>query len=146
MRAVYTIGFTQKSAAKFFTLLRKARVERLLDVRLNNVSQLSGFAKKDDLAYFLEAICKAEYIHEPLLAPTKQMLDSYKKDKGSWESYEVQFLDLMQNRRVEERLDRTIFDVPTVLLCSEAAPGHCHRRLVLEYLQDKWRDFEIAHL
>lgn len=146
MPKVFTIGFTKRSAANFFNAIRKAGIKRLLDVRLNNSSQLAAFAKKDDLAYFLEAICDAEYLHEPILAPSQEMLDAYKKHRGSWEEYEEQFLNLMQQRRIEENLDRSIFEVPTILLCSEATAEHCHRRLVLKYLEKKWTDLTVEHL
>lgn len=121
-------------------------IRRLLDVRLNNSSQLAGFSKRDDLAYFLRELCHAEYIHEPLLAPTQEMLDEYKKRKGSWAEYEQRFLALMGERRIEERISRSLFDTPTVLLCSEATAEHCHRRLVLEYLQSKWGRLTSIHL
>jgi uncharacterized protein (DUF488 family) len=143
---VYTAGFTQKTAEQFFESLRRVGIRRLLDVRLNNSSQLAAFSKRDDLAYFLREICQAEYIHEPLLAPEQTMLDAYKKQKGSWDEYERQFLALMRARRVEQRLDPALFAVPTVLLCSEATAEHCHRRLVLEYLQQAWGGIEIVHL
>lgn len=115
-------------------------------MRLNNVSQLAGFSKRDDLAYFLRVICAAEYLHEPLLAPTQDLLDSYRKTKSNWDDYERRFLTLMDERRIAERLDRRLFDVPTVLLCSEATAEHCHRRLVAEYLRDHWGDVQIVHL
>ena len=143
---IYSIGFTQSTAEKFFRRLKEAGVKRLLDVRLNNVSQLAGFAKRDDLAFFLKNLCDAEYQHEPMLAPNQEMLDTYKKQKGSWQDYERRFLALMSHRKIEECLDKTMFNIPTVLLCSEHTPEHCHRRLVLEYLQDRWGDFEITHL
>ncbi len=143
---VYSVGFTQSTAARFFGRLTEAGIKRLLDVRLNNTSQLAGFAKQDDLAYFLREICGAEYRHEPLLAPTQALLDSYKKQKGSWPDYERSFLALLADRRVEEKLDKSLFAIPTVLLCSEPAAEQCHRRLVLEYLQQQWGDLEIVHL
>jgi uncharacterized protein (DUF488 family) len=143
---VYTIGFTRKSAAEFFNLLRQAGVKRLIDVRLNNVSQLAGFSKREDLAFFLKEICAADYIHEPLLAPTQDLLDAYKKQKGSWDEYERRFLDLLAERRIEERLGRDLFAGPAVLLCSEPTAEHCHRRLVLEYLQGRWPDVRAVHL
>ena len=143
---VYTIGFTQKTARQFFETLTRAGVKRLLDVRLNNVSQLAGFAKRDDLAYFLQTIGGIEYRHEPLLAPTQEMLDAYKKHKGDWNEYETRFLNLMRERRVETVIDRTLLALPTVLLCSELTTEHCHRRLVLEYLQEKWGDIQIINL
>ncbi|MBI3683142.1 MAG: DUF488 domain-containing protein [Acidobacteria bacterium] len=136
---VYSVGFTKKTAEQFFGLLKNAGIRRLLDVRLNNVSQLAGFAKRDDLQFFLRAICDAEYIHEPLLAPTQEMLDAYKKRKGSWAEYATGFLTLMRERRAEQALDKFIFSIPTVLLCSEPTADHCHRRLVLEYLKDRCR-------
>lgn len=115
-------------------------------MRLNNSSQLAGFSKRDDLAYFLRQICDAEYVHEPLLAPTQNMLDTYKKEKGSWTEYERRFLALMAERNIEDRLDPQMFNIRTVLLCSEATAERCHRRLVLEYLQSKWGGLEIIHL
>ena len=143
---VYSIGFTKKTAGQFFGLLKSAGIRRLLDVRLNNVSQLAGFSKRDDLEYFLREICGAEYRHEPLLAPTKDMLGEYRKRKGSWQEYERRFLGLMADRQIERNLDMADFAMPTVLLCSEPTPDHCHRRLVLEYLQQKWPKLTIRHL
>lgn len=144
---VLTIGFTKKSAEAFFTSLRTAGVRRLLDVRLKNVSQLAGFAKKDDLKYFAEAICGIEYVHVPELAPTPEILNPYKKAKkhGDWPLYERQFLDLMRSRRIEETLSPSLLD-GGCLLCSEEKPHHCHRRLVAEYLQEKWGAVEIEHI
>jgi uncharacterized protein (DUF488 family) len=142
---VYTIGFTRKSAAEFFGLLRGAGVRRLIDVRLNNVSQLAGFSKRDDLAFFVKELCGADYVHEPRLAPTQEMLDAYKKAKGDWAEYERRFLRLMADRQIEARLDRSLFD-GAVLLCSEPTPEHCHRRLIVEYLADKWGDVRAVHL
>ena len=143
---VYTIGFTQKSAAQFFDTLKRAGIKRLLDVRLNNVSQLAGFSKRDDLAYFLQEICGADYVHEPLLAPTQELLDAYKKQKGDWAEYERRFLALMAERRIETTFDRRLLAGPTVLLCSEPAAEHCHRRLVLEYLRRFAPEIEAVHL
>ncbi len=143
---IYTIGFTKRTAAGFFGTLKATGIKQLIDVRLNNRSQLAGFTKRDDLAYFLREVCAADYCHEPLLAPTQEMLDAYKKCKGSWEEFERRFLALMAARQVEEYISRDLFAVPTVLLCSEATPEHCHRRLVAEYLRDHWGAVEIIHL
>lgn len=143
---IYSIGFTKKSARDFFDLLREAGIRRLVDVRLNNVSQLAGFTKRDDLAFFLREICEAEYQHEPILAPTQELLDAYKKQKGAWADYERDFLDLMRSRRIEEKVDRASFNVPTVLLCSEPTAEHCHRRLVLDYLGLHWPGIRPIHL
>jgi uncharacterized protein (DUF488 family) len=143
---IYTIGFGQKSAEQFFAALDAAGIRRLLDVRLNNVSQLAGFTKKDDLAYFLRQIGGMQYVHERRLAPTQELLDAYKKNKGSWDDYQREFLKLMANRKIEESIDRAIFDVPTVLLCSEPTAEHCHRRLVAEYLRAHWGPLDIKHL
>jgi uncharacterized protein (DUF488 family) len=114
-------------------------------VRLNNISQLAGFAKKDDLRYFLKALGGIEYSHEPLLAPTQEMLDAYKKKGGHWSDYEKHFLDLITARRIEQTLPRASID-GACLLCSEDKPQHCHRRIVVEYLSRKWGDLDILHL
>ena len=143
---IYTIGFTQTTAERFFTRLAHARVERLLDVRLNNTSQLAGFAKAQDLPYFAHELVGAVYEHEPLLAPTQEILDAYKKRKGDWDAYEREFRALMESRRIHEALSRSAFARRTALLCSEAEPEHCHRRLVAEFLAQRWPDVEIAHL
>lgn len=143
---IYTIGFTKRSAGEFFSALRTAGIKRLIDVRLNNVSQLAGFSKREDLAFFVRELCDAEYIHEPLLAPEQDMLDEYKKRKGDWLEYEQRFLELMARRKIESLLNPHTFDVPTVLLCSEPTAVHCHRRLVIEYLRSKWGEVEGIHL
>jgi uncharacterized protein (DUF488 family) len=143
---IFTIGFTKKSAETFFTRLRDAGVKRLVDVRLNNISQLAGFTKRDDLRYFTKAICNIDYVHLPELAPTAEILDPYKKAKnGDWALYERQFLDLMRSRNIEITVSPEVLD-GGCLLCSEETPHHCHRRLVAEYLREHWRDVEIEHI
>ena len=142
---LYTIGFTKKSAEQFFTRLKQPRLVRLLDIRLNNVSQLAGFAKRDDLRFFLKEINGIDYLHMKELAPTKEILDAFKKNKGDWATYEHQFLSLMEKRKVAERVAKEVVD-GGCLLCSEATPEHCHRRLVAEYLSRSWGDLEIKHL
>lgn len=142
---IFTIGFTKKSAESFFTKLTNASVKRLIDVRLNNVSQLAGFAKRDDLCYFIRTINQIDYLHLPKLAPTQDLLDSYKKQRGPWEAYERQFISLMIERRIEEIVSRELVD-GACLLCSEDKPEHCHRRLVAEYLKAKWLDVQIEHI
>ena len=121
---IYSIGFTQKSAREFFDTLKAHGIKRLLDVRLNNTSQLAAFAKQADLAYFLHEICGAAYEHEPLLAPAQEMLDAYKKQKGSWEDYTEAYLSLIRSRKVEAALSKESFQKKTVLLCSEATAEH----------------------
>lgn len=141
---IFTIGFTKTSAEYFFDRLKASGATKLVDVRLNNVSQLSGFAKRDDLKYFSRQLCAMDYEHLPALAPSQDMLDDYKKNGGSWDLYAGKFLELMARRRIED-LDRGNLD-GSCLLCSEDKPHHCHRRLVAEYLRDKWGNVEIEHL
>lgn len=143
---VSTIGFTKTTAEGFFERLLSAGVKKVLDVRLHNTSQLSGFAKADDLAYFLKKIDGIDYVHQPLLAPTDSMLKAYKKEKGDWREYEKRFLALISERHIEDRFKPEMFD-GACLLCSEATPHHCHRRLVCEYLNEKWDGaLEVRHL
>lgn len=141
---IFTIGFTKTTAEDFFGRIDKSDTRKIIDVRLNNVSQLSGFAKRDDLKYFSKTICGIGYQHAPKLAPTKEILNTFKKHKGSWGDYEERFLDLMAKRKIED-IDRKSLD-GACLLCSEDKPHHCHRRLVAEYLKDKWGDIDIVHL
>lgn len=142
---VYTIGFTKRTAADFFGTLKDAGIKRLVDVRLANRSQLAGFSKRDDLRYFLRELCGADYVHEPRLGPTRELLDEYRKSKPGWAWYEARFLELMAERVVERAIDRTLLAGPTVLLCSEVTADHCHRRLVLEYLNRAWGDIRAIH-
>jgi uncharacterized protein (DUF488 family) len=142
---LYTIGFTRKSAETFFKRLKRAGVKRLIDVRLNNVSQLAGFAKRDDLRYFTRAICDADYVHVLELAPTQAMLDDYRRQKGDWTAYERAFRGLLAERRIERTLAPELFD-HACLLCSEDKPQHCHRRVVADYLNEHWGDVTIEHL
>jgi uncharacterized protein (DUF488 family) len=142
---IFTIGFTKKSARDFFGKLKQSGVRRLVDVRLNNVSQLAGFAKKDDLRFFAEAISNIGYLHLPQLAPTQEMLDTYRKAKGGWPNYERQFLELMSQRKIETEVQKDVID-GGCLLCSEETPDRCHRRLVAEYLSEKWGGVEIEHI
>jgi uncharacterized protein (DUF488 family) len=142
---IFTIGFTKKTAEQFFGKISSAPIRRLVDVRLNNVSQLAGFAKKNDLAYFLEKICSVGYSHLPNLAPTQPMLDGYKKGKGTWDDYARDFNELMKSRRIEEQVPRSLIE-DSCLLCSEDKPHHCHRRLVAEYLAKSWDGVEVIHL
>lgn len=143
---VYTIGFSRKPASEFFGLLKQHGIKRLIDVRLHNSSQLAGYTKKDNLAFFLNALCNADYDHELLLAPTDDLLRAYRKRQITWSHYEQEFFNLLASRRVENRLERGRFSGPTVLLCSERTPDRCHRRLVLEYLNQKWGDIQGVHL
>ncbi|MEU9486419.1 DUF488 domain-containing protein [Streptomyces decoyicus] len=142
---IYTIGFTKKPAEKFFSLLRTSGASTLIDVRLNNVSQLSGFAKRNDLKFFLGELCAMTYVHRPDLAPTQSILDDFKKQGSGWATYEDRFLKLMEQRRVEEAVPRELLK-NAVLLCSEDKPHHCHRRLVAEYLAGHWGSATIEHL
>ncbi len=142
---VFTIGFTKKNAEQFFSRLKQPGLVRLIDARLNNVSQLAGFTKRDDLYFFLREINQIEYVHCPDLAPSKEILDEYKKSGGDWLVYEQKFLELLSFRKIEETIPKQMID-GGCLLCSEPTPEHCHRRLVAEYLKDRWGDLQIEHL
>ena len=142
---VFTIGFAKKNAREFFSALHAAGVRRVVDIRLNNVSQLAGFTKRADLAYFLSAICGIAYVHRPDLAPTKEILDAYKKKQIDWSEYERRFLGLLRERHAESLVSPDEMD-GACLLCSEPAAKKCHRRLVAEYLREKWGNVEVCHL
>ena len=142
---VFTIGFTKKNAEQFFGRLKQPGLVRLVDARLNNVSQLAGFTKKDDLRFFLRQISNIDYLHLPDLAPSQDILDDYKKNGGDWATYERKFLALMERRRVEDKVSKDIIN-GGCLLCSEPTPEYCHRRLVAEYLKSRWGDLEVVHL
>ena len=142
---LYTIGFTKKSAEQFFESIAGAHVRRIIDVRLNNVSQLAGFAKRDDLSYLLMKICNVEYVHEPRLAPTSEILRAYRKKSLTWSEYEQAFNSLMVERRVADWMEADWLN-QSGLLCSEAAPAFCHRRLIADIAQRKHPTLQIHHL
>lgn len=143
---IYTIGFTKKNARQFFGLIQQSGVKRVLDTRLNNVSQLAGFTKKDDLSFFLEKVAGVSYDHALRLAPTDDMLKSYKKGEITWEAYADAYNDLICKRHVEELFSADALN-GACLLCSEATPHHCHRRLAAEFFQNHLGGgVEIVHL
>jgi uncharacterized protein (DUF488 family) len=142
---IFTIGFAGTTAERFFTALRNAGVKRVIDVRLNNTSQLAGFTKKEDLRFFLSSVCGIEYVHVPELAPTQEMLDAFKKHKGDWDVYEREFNELMAKRGVEKVMAPDAVNLGC-LLCSEKTPHNCHRRLVAEYLDRHWGNVKTTHL
>ncbi len=148
MMTVFTIGTSGKSAEQFFGMLRENGVERVIDVRLFNRSQLAGFTKSTDLPFFLRTILGAEYLHLPMLAPTKDLLDGYKSKQITWDQYETAYRNILADRQVEVLFDAALFD-NACLLCSEPTAEHCHRRLAGEYLQLAWgtlAPFSLAHL
>jgi len=142
---LFTIGFGKKSARQFFTLLQENNVKRIIDIRLNNSSQLSGYTKKPDLEYLLQVIAGIDYIHNIDFAPTKEILDEYKSKKSSWQTYEMQYGELIVTRNPLEKLDLNIFD-GACLLCSEPTAKQCHRRLLAEYLTTVIPNLKIIHL
>ena len=144
-KMLYTIGFTKKKAETFFEILKRAGIVKLIDIRLNNVSQLAGFTKRDDLVYFLQEICNCSYLHQPDFAPTKDILDAYKKNEIDWKEYVKRFTLLIKDRAIEEKVTSEELQ-DACLLCSEPTAEKCHRRLVAEYFKQKFPDIEIRHL
>lgn len=146
---LFTIGFTKKTAEEFFRLLDQAKVERVIDIREKRVGQLAGFAKYPDIAFLLDRILGIEYLYEPLLAPSPEIRDAYRTTKD-WEAYEKSFLELMDQRKVLESIELSRFEGKVALLCSEAGPEKCHRRLLAELLAIHWNALghhvEVAHL
>ena len=145
MIQLYTIGFTGKSAEKFFTLLQNNAVERLVDTRINNTSQLAGFAKADDLAFFARSIGRMDYKHQLDFAPTKDLLADYRKGKISWADYEIEYLNLLDVRKIANKVNIEGLH-QNCLLCSEHTPEKCHRRLLAEYFQHRYNNIRIIHL
>lgn len=140
---IYTIGFTQSTAQHFFERLLDNGIEQLLDIRLNNRSQLAGFAKAPDLAWFLDKICGIEYLYDDYLAPTDAILDDYRKKRIDWPGYVCAFESLMQERKICEHIQahyRGSQGKRICLLCSEPTPEQCHRRLVAEYFASTFND------
>ena len=141
---LFTIGFTKTSAQNFFERLKNAKVRRIIDVRKNNISQLAGFAKEKDLKYFSKEIGNIDYFHNLELAPTKELIDGYRKKEIDWKEYESVFNEILKERKIQD-LDPALFK-NACLLCSEDVPHQCHRRLVAEYLKKFWKNLEIIHL
>jgi uncharacterized protein (DUF488 family) len=142
---LHTIGFTKKSASEFFGLLRGAGVLRVLDVRLNRKSQLAGFAKEQDLRYFLSEIGAIELVVIDALAPTAELLNAYRSKSIVWSEYQESYRSLLVERRVHELIPRNILD-GGCLLCSEHTAEKCHRRVAAEYLTEHFDDLQIRHL
>jgi uncharacterized protein (DUF488 family) len=142
---LYTIGFAKKKAKDFFSLLKTNNVKTLIDVRLNNASQLAGFTKKDDLEYFLKKIGNINYVHRVDFAPNKEILDSYKRKEITWKQYKINYTSLLRERKIGNLIQDDELDM-ACLLCSEPTAEYCHRRLLAEYLQDVKGNIIIKHL
>lgn len=146
MITLFTIGFTKKSAEHFFNLLRDNHVKQLVDVRINNSSQLAGFAKGKDLEFFVNEICHIPYQHVDDFAPTKELLDKWHKAEVTWEDYVKIYTTLLKDRDVVRKYGVKAFD-GSCFLCSEDTPEKCHRRLLAEYLQAHSKEkVTIVHL
>jgi uncharacterized protein (DUF488 family) len=145
MTKIFTIGYAGKNAEEFFTILKQAGIRKVIDVRLYNTSQLAGFTKREDIKYFLRTIIGSDYTHLPMLAPTKALLNDYKKGLISWQQYETQFRGIITQRQIERHLTPQNMDM-SCFLCSEAKADKCHRRLVAEYLAKRWQNVSIGHL
>lgn len=143
---IATIGFTKSSAESFFERIRASGAKRVLDIRLHNTSQLAGFAKKEDLPYFLERLCGVEYVEVPEMAPEPEMVKNYRGNVIGWEEFAAEYRALLARRKVDTTLDRRLFDGGAILLCSEAKAEHCHRRFAAEYLKEHWGGVTIRHL
>ena len=143
---LFTMGFTQKDARTFFELIKKNKINLLVDIRLNNQSQLAGFTKGKDLEYLLKEIADCRYAHDITFAPTKELLDDYKKRKATWGDYVVVFKELIEKRKMCELFEKRYGQEENVLLlCSEPTPEKCHRRLVAEAIV-KTMGCELMHI
>lgn len=142
---LFTIGSGGKSARQFFSLLQNAGIRRVIDVRLFNSSQLAGYTKSNDLAYFVDAILHAEYQHSPVLAPTKDILNDYKNGLINWATYQQQYLALLERRQPQRQFNLQTLS-QACLLCAEPTADHCHRRLAAEYLQTHFHELTLVHL
>lgn len=146
MIQIYTIGFTKTTAESFFESIKSNKIKTLIDTRINNNSQLSGFSKKEDIKFFLKEICGVDYVHNTELAPTKELLDAYKSKKIPWNLYEDEFIKIIKKREIEKKIPIELIE-NSCLLCSEKEPHHCHRRLVAEYLKENLdSNIKIKHL
>ena len=145
---LYTIGFTQKTAKQFFELIKENQIELLVDIRLNNKSQLAGFSKGEDLKYFLKEICNCNYEHCVEYAPSKEILDSYKKGNLSWDEYVSQYIPLMNSRKAPQKFLKSFSNQKRVcLLCSEPTLEKCHRRLLAEMIENSAQDeVSVVHI
>lgn len=142
---LYTIGYTKRSAQSFFSSLKDANVKLLIDIRLNNTSQLAGYTKKEDLAFFLKEICACDYVHLPEFAPSKDILDSYHSKNIDWQMYESKFAALIESRKPISQIKSLSID-HACLLCAEPKPDKCHRRLVANYIKQHFPETQIIHL
>lgn len=146
MITLYTIGFTKKSAEQFFEILKKNKVKTLVDIRISNGSQLAGFAKGRDLKYFVRTICGIDYMHITDFAPTKELLEKWRKEVITWEQYTNIYINLLNDRSILKKYGINVFD-NACFLCSEETPKFCHRRLLVEYLKaNSIEEIEIKHL
>jgi uncharacterized protein (DUF488 family) len=143
---LFTIGFTRKTAEQFFEKIKSVGIKRVVDIRLKNTSQLAGFAKSEDLAYFLKKIGDIDYVHIPELAPDKELLELIKKKNGSWTAYETGYTDLLTARKIDGKFLKGALNDRDCLLCSEHTPERCHRRIIAERFKSINDQAIVVHL
>jgi len=141
---LYTIGFTKHTAEEFFEKLKSRGVKRVIDIRINKTSQLTGFAKGADLPYLLKVTGGIEYLSNIELAPTRELLKSYRSKEITWEEFEGKYKKQIKDTKAILGLNKSNFE-DACLLCSEETASKCHRRLLAEELAKIW-DLEIIHL
>jgi uncharacterized protein (DUF488 family) len=141
---IYTIGYTPKTAEQFFELIKKNNIKLLLDIRLNNKSQIAGFTKRENLPYFLWELCQCKYEHCLEFTPNEEM---YNEKKISWERYTRDYIILIESRGTYKNFIDRFADYENIcLLCSESTPDRYHRRLLAEMIIQNNPDTILTHL
>lgn len=128
---IYTIGYEATTMAEFIAALKRAGVERVIDVRALPLSRRPGFSKN-----ILAATLQAEgidYVHLKQLGTPKRGRDAAKKGDVTTlrEVYDGQ-LGLPEAQAQAARMRELAAEKPSALLCFERNPEHCHRTLLLQ--------------
>ncbi len=142
---VFTIGFSRKNTEQFFTRLREPGLLRVVDIRLYNKGPSAGFTNRNDLPFLLRQVNQMDYVHRLDMAPNEALMDDQRTNGVDYLKYKKEFRELLTDRRIETNVPKELID-GGCLLCSEPSAEFCHRRLVAEYLKEKWGDLEIIHL
>ena len=145
MARLYTIGYERLLPPELVNELKVAGVQRLIDVRYRPQSRRPGMSKTR-LGELLGDHGIA-YEHRKELG-TPPDIRWYFKNRREAEG-QAQFRAHIEETAAKE-LDALAQELetapPTVLMCLEAEPGGCHRRVLAEQLRARRPELEVVDL
>ena len=139
---IFTIGYEGTTVPDFVDALKKAGVERVIDVRALPLSRRPGFSKTPLRNALAEA--EIEYIHlKALGTPSEGRTAARAGRYADLERIYAGQLQLPEAIAQSAQMLELAREAPSALLCMEREPAHCHRTLLLDAVA---KEAEVVHL